>query len=169
MTYLDDDTLLFTVPDRHCIESVDLSVMSQPIMYAGQCGTRGSTYNGHRIYDTRMFHPTGILSLGEHLIYFTTIDRMYMINDFTDQVSLLSTGLPGARMLTYDPYLNALLVGVNHGIMRVDISDGSTVWLSGSAQSGTELNDFNNAGFVSPIGTVVVSETAIITSDFNNR
>ena len=171
MTYLDDNTLLFTVYSNHCIESVDLSALSQPIMYAGPSGSPGINYKDHHIHDARITHPTGILSLGGNIIYFTTFgqNRVYMINSLTDQVSTLSTGLPCARMLTYDPHHNALLVGVNYGIMRVDISDGSVVWFSGSQHNGSELNDFHSAGFLSPVGTVVVSDTAIITSDNLNR
>ena len=171
MTYLDDDTLLFTVTDHDCIESEDLSALSQPITYSGQCGSQGSIYKGHRINGVRMHSPRGILSLGENIVYFTTLaqNNVYIINDLTDQVSTLSTGLPRTRMLTYNPHHNALLVTVNNGIMRVDIPDGSAVWLSGSRQSGSELNDFHNAAFRSPVDTVVVSDTTIIISDNLNR
>ena len=171
MTYLDDDTLLFTVTDRDCVESVDLSALSQPITYAGQCGSKGSNYEGHRIHDARITRPRGILSPGENLIYFTTSahSSVGIINSHTDQVTILSTGLPRARMLTYDPHHNALLVGVNHGIMRVNISDGNATWLSGSPQEGSGLNDSNNAQFIYPVDTVVVSDTAIIVSDRDNN
>ena len=172
MTYLDDDTLLFTLFYGACIESVDLSVLSQPTTYAGQCGSQGSKYEGHRIHEVRMHHPTGILSLRENLVYFSTWahSSVHVIESLTDQVSTLSTGIPRARMLTYDPYHHALLVAVDFGIMRVDPSDGSAVWLSGSTNSGSELSDFHNARFLFPVDTVVVSDTAIITSDhLNNR
>ena len=171
MTYLDDETLLLTVYSNHCIESVDLSVLSQPITYAGLCGSVEVKHEGHRLHDARMYRPAGILSLGENLIYFTTFEQnyVYMINDLTDQVSILSRGIPHAKMLTYDPHHNALLLPVEHGIMRVNISDGSAVWLSGSTRSGARLNNFHNVGFLSPFDTVVLSDTTIIISDNRNR
>ena len=171
MTYLDQTSLLLTLFGYHCIESVDLTTLDQPDTYAGLCGSDGEHYMGHRLSNLRMKNPTGIQAVSDCHVYFASSahSAVYDIDTATDTVVTLSSGIPGPQMITHAPWLNALIVTKEHGLISVSLTDGSTLDISGNPLSGSELVSADRAGFYYPIAAINVSGEAIVVSDQGNN
>ena len=171
VTYLDDSTLLLTLFDEHCIQSVNLSSLDQPDTYGGLCGSRGASYSGHRINDLRMLNPTGIEAVESGHVYFASWahSAVYDIEVATDTVTMLSDVLPRARMMTYMSRYNRLVVAVDHGIMYIDFNTLQTTWLAGDSSAGSSVRDSWTASFSGPMGIALVSDVAIAVADHGNH
>ena len=171
MTYLDQTTLLLTLFDDHCIESVDLTALDQPDTYAGQCGSDGEHYMGHRLTNLRMKNPTGIQAVSSSHVYFASHahNAIYDIDTATDTVITLTSGVPKPQMMTYLPSLDVLIVARKDPLVMVSLTRGTMSGLSGHPLSDSELVSANRAGFTTLIDVAVVSTDAIVVSDHDNH
>lgn len=167
---MNDSILLSTLFERHCIEYSNIPDTTQPLTYAGKCGTAGTRNSGHRLH-VRMSHPTGILSIDGHSeVYYASWEQsaIYMINKVNDEVTTLSDEVPQPRMMTYSVKYDFLLVGVDFGVMRVKLLGGRAVWQSGGESAGSDISDVSSLRFSYPAAVAILEEDTIIVSDQGN-
>jgi hypothetical protein len=151
-----------------CLRVVDLKT-NKTSRYAGRCRSGG---NADGATDTAQFYrPHGLLVV-DKTVYVADVNNKAIRAVGDGRVSTLSKSplLNSPRYLTLHPSGRVIYCTVEHGVVSIDLRDGSVQLVAGSTSSPGALDGpLRSARFDNPHDLVFINEHLLIVADHNNH
>lgn len=172
LTYLTDSTLLFGTTPHTCFETIDLqSLGDSEVIYIGKNDFNAAVYSGHRTSEVCTHDPRAVTYDGDKIIYVINAVGLFFIDTSTDLASPLINNLHGAgKGMLFDSALNCLIVSINDGLLKVNLSDATQKLITGQIGiTGDSTGTLLSSKFNNPIGVAKLDDSVYLVSDENNH
>ena len=136
-------------------------------MTLGTCGVPGSKYTGH-INELLLTNPAGIhYFLNTRTVYFTSLVHPGVFRGTLsdDQASRWQQTVAQGSSLQATSSADALLAGVDFGIMTIDMETAEAKWFTGGSVARDNISDPLSTEFSQVVDLMPLSDSFIVISD----